>query len=349
MDKSVPKQSKVTGIFGGLALLAVVGFIDYVTGYRITVLAFYLLPILFVLRRAGQRFAFVMAVLAALVWLFADIAAGEHYADFLTPAWNMSIRLSIFLLVVILASTRDELQILVRQRTMKLEQEIQERIRLEKELLEAGEREQRRIGHDLHDSLGQHLTATALAGKVLAKKLMDKSVAEADAAGRLVVMVEDAIELTRKLARSLHPIELEANGLADALQNLATNISKAFNVSCRFENSAAAILNSSAADTHFYRIAQEAVSNAIRHGRARNVVISLAGSGKQIMLSVTDDGAGLSADARAKKGMGLRIMDYRAAMIGATFDIHNLPAGGARAVCVLDDSLTAIKNIADEK
>ena len=349
MHKSVSQKSKAIGIIGGLTLLAVVGFIDYVTGYRITVLAFYLVPILFVLRRAGQRFAFMMAVLSAVVWLFADIAAGERYSDYLTPAWNMSIRMSIFLLVVILASTRDELQILVRQRTMKLEQEIQERNRLEKELLEASEREQRRIGHDLHDSLGQHLTATALAGKVLAKKLTDKSVAEAGAADRLVVMVEDAIELTRKLARSLHPIELETNGLADALQNLAANISKAFNVACRFENSGTAVLYSPAADTHLYRIAQEAVSNAIRHGHARNIVIALAGSGNKTMLSVTDDGAGLAVDARAKSGMGLRIMDYRAGMIGAMFDIQNLPAGGTRAVCVLDSNLTAIENVADEK
>ncbi len=349
MEKTVRASSKTAGVVGGLMLLAVVAAADYITGYQLTFFIFYLLPILFVLRGAGQGLAFAMAVLSAVVWLLVNMAAGEHYTDLLTPLWNMAIRLSVFLLIIILVSSRDELQILVQQRTEKLQDEIRQRNRLEKELLEAGEREQRRIGHDLHDSLGQHLTATALAGKVLAKKLTDKSVVEAEAAGRLVVMVEDAIELTRKLARSLHPIELQANGLADALQNLATNISKAFNVACRFENSGDVILNSSEADTHLYRIAQEAVSNAIRHGRARNIVISLAGSGKKIMLAVTDDGAGLSADARAKKGMGLRIMDYRAGMIGATFDIQNLPAGGTRAVCVLDSSQPDLENIADEK
>src|SRR5665213_3421540 len=108
MEKSAKSPSKIAGMIGGLVLLAVVGFADYITGYKITVLAFYLLPILFVLRRAGQRFAFIMAVLSALVWLSADVAAGERYSDYLTPAWNMIIRLSIFLLVIILASTRDE-------------------------------------------------------------------------------------------------------------------------------------------------------------------------------------------------------------------------------------------------
>ena len=349
MEKSIRTPSKTACIVGGLMLLMVVAAADYLTGYELTFFIFYLLPILFVLRGAGQGLAFATAIVSAVVWLLVNMAAGQHYDDLLTPIWNMAIRLSVFLLIVILVSSRDELQILVEQRTEKLQEEIRQCNRLEKELLEAGEREQRRIGHDLHDSLGQQLTATVLAGKVLAKKLTDKSAPEFAAADRLVVMIEESIELTRKLARSLHPIELEANGLADALQNLAANISKAFNVSCRFETSGVTALTSPEANSHLYRIAQEAVSNAIRHGRARNLVIALAGSGKKIMLAVTDDGAGLSADARAKKGMGLRIMDYRAGMIGATFDIQNLPAGGTRAVCVLDSSQPDLENIADEK
>jgi signal transduction histidine kinase len=93
-----------------------------------------------------------------------------------------------------------------------------------------------------------------------------------------------------------------------------------------------------------YRIAQEAASNALRHGRARNIAISLDATSKSIMLAVTDDGTGLPADARTKKGMGLRIMDYRAGMIGATFDIQNLPSGGARAVCILDRRRTDTEN-----
>jgi signal transduction histidine kinase len=97
-----------------------------------------------------------------------------------------------------------------------------------------------------------------------------------------------------------------------------------------------------------YRIAQEAASNAIRHGRARNILISLDATSESIMLAVTDDGIGLPADARAKKGMGLRIMDYRADLIGAAFDIQNLPAGGARAVCVLNPRPTGTEDNAAE-
>jgi signal transduction histidine kinase len=337
-------QTKVAGVAGGFGLLALVGYADYITGTEISLLAFYLLPIFFGLRYVGPGFAFLMAVLSALVWLFADIAAGERYSDSLTPIWNTGIRMSVFVLVVILFSARDELRKLVSQRTEKLRLEIQERTRLEKELLEIAEAEQRRIGHDLHDSLGQHLTATALAGKVLAKKLANKFAVEAANADQVVAMVEEAIELTRNLARTLHPIELGADGLENAMQNLAANLSKAFAVSCRFQHSGAVVLTDPNAGVHLYRIAQEAASNAIRHGRARNLVISLDATSHCLMLSVTDDGAGLAADARAKNGMGLRIMAYRAGLIGATFDIQNLPAGGSRAVCVLNPGLADEEN-----
>jgi signal transduction histidine kinase len=165
-------------------------------------------------------------------------------------------------------------------------------------------------------------------------------------ADRVVAMVEEAIELTRTLARTLHPLELEADGLVGAMQNLAANLSKSFNVSCCLQQSGTVVLNDPKTGINLYRIAQEAASNAIRHGRARNIVISLDATSKGIMLAVTDDGTGLPANARTKKGMGLRIMDYRAGMIGATFDIQNLSSGGARAICILHPGLTDADNYA---
>jgi signal transduction histidine kinase len=336
MVSRTPLHKKIAGTLGGLGLLILVGFADYSTGYKITLLVFYLLPIVYVLRYAGQAFAFMMAVLASLVWLAADVAAGERYTDYLTPVWNTSICLAVFLLVIVLFSTRDQLQGLVDERTESLRQEIRERTRLEKELLEIAESEQRRIGHDLHDSLGQHLTATAMAGKILAKRIANKVPVDAATADHVVALVEEAIVLTRNLARTLHPVKLESDGLAEALQNLAVNLSLAFNVSCRFQHSGTILLSDPAAGIHLYRIAQEAASNAIRHGRARNLVLSLDASRESLMLTVTDDGTGLSAKTRNQNGMGLRIMDYRAKLIGAVFDIQNLPGGGARAVCILN-------------
>ncbi len=335
---SLTKQhTKIFGILGCFAFLAIVGMSDYATGYELSFFIFYLLPILFVHRYVGSGPAFGMALLAAVVWLFANIWSGQTYSDLLTPIWNTGIRLAIFILVIILFTTRDHLKMVVDEKTAQLRQEIRDRTRLEKELLEIAELEQRRIGHDLHDSLGQHLTATAMAGKVLAKKLASKSVSvDPAAANQVVAMVEEAIELTRNLARTLHPVELGAGGLEDALQTLAASLSKAFALSCRFEHSGSLNVPDKAAATHLYRIAQEATSNAIRHGHARNILIKLATSDESIELSVKDDGTGLLTEDRKKKGMGLRIMSYRADMIGGTFDIQNQPGGGTRAVCVLD-------------
>jgi signal transduction histidine kinase len=223
----------------------------------------------------------------------------------------------------------------LRQGTNALSEEVQKRTRLEKEVLEASEREQRKIGHDLHDSLCQHLTATAMAGKLLSQKLAGKALPEAGIANQVVDMIEEAIELTRTLARSLHPVEMKAEGLTDALQELADNISKAFLVSCKLECPQIISLATADANMHLYRITQEAISNAIRHGHAKDIIIRLEVTAGNIVLAITDDGVGLSDDAGSKQGMGLKIMDYRAGMIGANLQVTRRPTRGTRVACTL--------------
>jgi len=321
-------------------MLTVIGFVDWITGYQVSLLVFYILPILYVLKRAGLGFAFAMAVVAAMVWVIADIGAGDPYPDILTPVWNTGIRLSIFLLVLILFSARDQLRQTVEKRTESLHREIQERTRLERELLEIVDMEQRRIGRDLHDSLGQHLTAIAFGAKLLSNKLVNKTEVDPASADRLVGIAEESIEMTRRIARNLHPVEIGAEGLDDALQNLANHLSQSFQVTCDFHQTGSLGPQDSQSEIHLYRIAQEAAGNAIRHGRARHVMIALDSINRSVMLSVTDDGSGLPPEVRNPQGMGLRIMKYRADIIGATFDIQNLPAGGTRAVCILQNITT---------
>jgi signal transduction histidine kinase len=223
----------------------------------------------------------------------------------------------------------------VSQRTAALTSEIEQRLRLQKELLEISEREQRRIGHDLHDSLCQHLTGTALAGHCLGQKLADKSLPETAEANRLVELVEEAIELTRTLAHSLHPIGIQSGRLTDNFQELASGVSERFKVTCSFECGKVAPLFDVNTATHLYRIAQEAITNAVRHGRARHIGICLDLANHEIVLTITDDGVGLPENARNKDGMGLRIMAYRADIIGATFNIERLPVTGTRVTCIL--------------
>jgi signal transduction histidine kinase len=326
----------IPDVLVSLGLLGAVAYLDFITGYKLTFLLFYLLPILYARKKIGQGFAFAMAIVSAVASMTVDAAAGDQYADYLTPIWNTGNRLAFFLLVVIMFSNRDQLRRLVAKQTQELLQESRERSRLEKEILGIAEAEQRRIGHDLHDSLGQHLTATALAGKLLAKRLGNQVPVDPALSARVVAMLEEAIDMTRNFARMLHPIELGEGGLGAALHNLAADLSKAFYISCRFQHSGVFKLDDLGTSLHLYRIAQEAASNAIRHGKARNLVIALDATTDRLLLTVTDDGTGLPPDARTKKGMGLRIMNYRADSIGAEFDIQNLPAGGARAVCVLN-------------
>ena len=329
------KPNECLDILKCLALLAVTGYLDYLTGYNTSFFPFYLVPIVLAANRLGKLYGFVMSVLAALCWLFSNMAAGQVYTDWLTPCWNTIARILFFSLVVSLITIRKKLEGQVRQGTEALSAEARKRIRLEQEVLEASEREQRKIGHDLHDSLGQHLTATAMAGKVLSQKLAAKSLPEVAAANHLVGMVEEAIELTRTLARSLHPVEMKAEGLTDGLRELADNISQGFLVSCKLECPQIISLATADANMHLYRITQEAVNNALRHGHAKNIVIRLETKASKIVLTITDDGVGLPDDAASKNGMGLKIMDYRAGMIGADFQVARLSPQGTRVTCTL--------------
>ena len=199
--------------------------------------------------------------------------------------------------------------------------------------MEIGERERRRIGRDLHDSLCQHLTGTALAGQVLGEKLAARSVPEAADAGKVVELVEEGIALARQLARGLYPVEMDAEGLMSAFQELATTTASLFKISCEFRCHPPVLIHDAAAATHLYHIAREAVRNAIGHGKARRVTINLASAGDRVELTVADDGVGLPEGFRRSQGLGIRIMAHRAAMIGGGFDIRPGPDGGTVVTC----------------
>ena len=273
-------------------------------------------------------------------WVSTNIASGEHYSSYFVPIWNAMIMFAFYLVVVwLLARLRtlqNELEERVRRRTAALTKEIQERTRLQKELLETSEREQRRIGYDLHDGLCQHLTGTALASHVLGQKLAERSLPETAEANRVVELVEEAIELTRSLSRGLHPIEIKTGRLADNFQELAIRNSERLKVACHFECHQAVPLHDVNVATQLYRIAQEAVTNAVRHGKAAHINIRLDFADNKIILTITDDGIGLPENAVNGDGMGLRIMVYRAEIIGATFHIERLSSSsGTRVTCTL--------------
>ena len=326
-----------------LGIVATVGFFDYLTGYETFFFIFYLFAVFLAVWFVSGSFGGIISALSVISWISTNIAAGERYSSYFVPVWNALIMFVFYLVVVVLlARLRTMHRVLeerVRQRTALLTKEIQERMRLQKELLETSDRVQRQVGNDLHDGLGQHLTGTALAGQVLGQKLASRSLPEAAEAERLVELIQEAIELARTLARSLHPIEIQTGRLVDNFQELAAGVSDRFKVSCQFECQPAAPLpnvNDANVATHLYRIAQEAITNAVRHGKARHINLRLDSTTNELVLTVTDDGIGLPENARNGDGLGLRIMAYRSNMIGATFNIERLsPLGGTRVTCTL--------------
>ncbi len=204
---------------------------------------------------------------------------------------------------------------------------------LEKEILEISDRERQRIGQDLHDGLCQHLAGIELMSQVLEQKLAAKSKAEAARAGEIAAHVREAISQTRLLARGLSPVTLESEGLMSALHELAANTETMFGVQCRFRCDQPVVVTDPAAATHFYRIAQEAVSNAIKHGKASRVLVEMKSAGAGVVLTVNDNGGGFPKVLPKTKGMGLRIMQYRAGMIGGSLAIETGAGGGTRVVC----------------
>lgn len=324
------------------ALVAVIGGVDYMAGYAIFFSAFYLIPVALATWFAGGNFGIAVSLSSVLISVIGDFAAGAHYANLLIPIWNGAIALTIYFVVVkILASLRklqDKLEEKVRQRTAALTSEMQERARLEKEILEISEREQRRIGHDLHDGLCQHWAATAMAGQVLSEKLAAKSAPETADAKEIVRLAETGITLTRNLAHGISPAEMETEGLVTALREFAANISQMFKVACAFDCESPPQIGDATTAMHLYRIAQEAVHNAIRHGKPGQVVVSLFNQKGRVELTIEDDGAGLPDDWQKNRGLGTRIMAHRAAMIGGAFSIEPNPTGGTFVKCSLPAS-----------
>ena len=211
--------------------------------------------------------------------------------------------------------------------------DITERKRLEREILEISNREQRRIGHDLHDGVCQQLAGIAFMSHTLANRLQQKGLPESAQAEGLSNLINAAISHTRGVARGLFPVRLEENGLASALEELAANSSELFKLECRFvaEEPAAVVDNEIA--LHLYYIALEAVTNAAKHARARHIVITLGPIEDRFALSVDDDGSGFSIPGNTQ-GMGLRIMHYRARVIGATLNLQSEPGSGTHITCL---------------
>ena len=211
--------------------------------------------------------------------------------------------------------------------------DITERKRLEEEILNISDWERGRIARDLHDGLGQALVGASYLADALKNDFMEKSGLAAQRFRRIQEVIHSAINQARNLARGVQPVEPEPNGLMVALNNLAEQTHAMFGVRCVFRCHPSVNLDEPQTATHLFRIAQESVTNAIKHGKAKRITIRLGQNRHDIMLTISDNGSGLSTGGKHKAGMGLSIMRYRTGLIGGKLAIQNGPSRGVTVVC----------------
>jgi PAS domain S-box-containing protein len=213
--------------------------------------------------------------------------------------------------------------------------DVSERIQLEQEVARISSHEQERIAHELHDHLGAYLAGIAFRFKSLAETLERRSMPEASIAKQLVGLVNNGIDQVRNFAHLLAPVDLEAGGLPNGLLQLGKEMESAFSIECRVNVKKKLPLLTPEQSMQLYRIAQEATRNAIQHGKARTVTISLTCEQSELKLTISNDGTPWRPQSKQSGGMGLRIMRHRAANIGATLIMPANSSESTSVICIL--------------
>lgn len=281
--------------------------------------------------------------------LFATILsalAGNYF--FMAPRWSFGLGTSseeveflLFLIegtvVTLLAGQLHQ----ARDQAVRGQREARE---LERRILEISDAEQRRIGHDLHDGLGQHLTGISLITKRLEQRLVNSNSPEAAEATKLSDLARTAVSWTHYLSHALSPRTLDTEGLPEALTELAVRSENIFSVQCSVAIDGSITGIDAAATMQIYRIVQEAITNSVKHGQAKNIRIELARQRAGIVVHVHDNGTGIKPNQAQSRGMGLRIMQYRARMLGGTVKIMSGAAAiGTTVILEIPDATHATR------
>jgi PAS domain S-box-containing protein len=221
-------------------------------------------------------------------------------------------------------------------RVAGIAEDMTERKKLERELAEVTAKEQQRIGGELHDNLGQQLTGISLLARGLQRKLKVGGSAEAAIAGELADNVAVAQQQLRALIKGLIPVEVDSAGLMAALAQLAEQTERMCEVDCTLDCARPVEVDGAATATNLYRIAQESINNAVRHAKARKIMIRLASDNEALIMEIRDNGIGFSSECDEAEGMGLRIMRYRAEIVGAALNVRAAEGGGTIVTCKLN-------------
>jgi signal transduction histidine kinase len=210
--------------------------------------------------------------------------------------------------------------------------DITQRRLVEQELLNVSDAERNRIGGDLHDGLGQYLTGISCLSAALRDRLQTQHRPEAGDAATIAGLVQEAIAQTRALARGLCPVQLETSGLESALEDLTYQVQRLHGIECQFKSRGMVAVDTTTA-LHLYRIAQEAITNAVKHAAPRRVVVTADFAAETRTLTIEDDGSGFDPNVEHGPSSGMNMMPYRAAMISGTLTVVSRPGAGTRVEC----------------
>ncbi len=318
-------------VYAEAALLVVlIGLLDSVGGWDMSMFIFYAAPILLLALLTNRRSAILCALICAAVWFWAK-SDTNPYGTPEAYLWATFNRTAYFIFVAIggtaMKAQREEVgaRMEAMMRTRELEQEI----------VRVSEHEQMRIGQDLHDGLCQSLAAINCAAACLRVDLEVKSLPEADAASGIQQMLKEAVMEARDLARGIFPVQMDGEGLHAALEELVAKTNRLRQVVASLELRGEVVIQDPQVAMHLYRIIQQALNNVLSHARAGHVVISLGREEERLVITVADDGVGFTPARLSGRGMGLRTMHYRARLIGAELSIDSKPDAGTRVRCVL--------------
>ena len=340
-EKAKARQKLLTGIFCLLTILGI-GIVDYVTGYQVSIIIFYAIPIGIAALYVGSVFALLLALVAIVVSRGSDLMTGMPYPGNTVFFINCAVPLVFFGIVIaalyLLNKIRKGLETTVDQRNQALLQEMHERGRLERQVIELSEREHRRFGQELHELVTQELSSIAIDTHLLTRNLLESGSPEADRAREIALKVDRALTKARNIARGYFTLGFDAAGFAEALREITTRTQKSSNIACEVRCADDLSIGNEDSTIQLFRIAQEALQNAARHSKATLITISFERRDDQFSLVIEDNGIGLANTPRREKGLGLSIMAYRAGLIGAKF-LTDSPLNGSgtgtRILCIV--------------
>lgn len=313
-------------------LLAAIGVLDFLAGVDFSLLIFYLFPIGLGTWFVGRNFGFFTAIFSLVIWTCAnEFVGGVRHHDLVITCWNILSSFVVFSVFLILLGN-------LKKMLRELEKRVTERTsalrKLEKDFLNLVETEQRRVGHDLHDTVCQLLAGGTMAVKLLEGKLAERGLPEEGDAKKINLILQKTMEKTRDIAQGLSPISMSSEGFMDALHEMADRVSQRHGIPCIMEYDDPLLIHDVSMITQLFFIIQECITNAVKHSMASKIIVRLKPEEDVWKIEVEDDGIGMDGECQSQ-GMGIRIMGYRAMMIGAELKFKKATPQGALIQCIL--------------